>query len=186
MKFFNRLSVLATLAFCFSGYAIGVQPSADENGGRLKLYEKDDTTTGCNIDITPGIHSFYLGYEEGCQNDEYYRFNVEDMSSGVWIILGSEDWDFTCPAQKPWGWQEEIKTVKNKLTSPIKDISELGGATVDKLFIPGIVKTWQRDEGGESYDGRLSCVMTFWCPASAGPECEVHDNNHIIHHRQGT
>jgi hypothetical protein len=149
-------------------------------GGQVKLLEKNDGS--CTIDIIPGIHHYYMGNYGDCQNDEYYSFQLLDVKSAVWVLFGSEDNGGKCPENTIDGWVQEVKTIKNDFSgTPIK-FEVLAAFQVDDIVEPGIRKTFAFDEGLEHYDGRLSCVSTFWCPASGGDESCTHDPRHIIEH----
>jgi hypothetical protein len=154
----------------------------EEVGGTLELFKAGEASADCTITIKPGIHSYYMG--DDCTNDDLYDFRLKDAKSAVFILFGSEDLNRKCPAQKDDGWQQEIKTIKNNLTmDDSKNIGKLSGETIGKVYTPGIVRTWERNTGGVDYNGTLSCVTIFWCPASAGVQ-ECHDKDHVIGHEK--
>lgn len=174
----NRLLLVAMLGMSVFEYTL-----AEEAGGKLELYKAGESSPDCTIDILPGTHDYYMG-GHGCTNDDLYDYRLLDARSGIFILFGSEDDNGKCPSQKDEGWQQEIKTIKQRHTmDEKKNIGKLSLETIGKVYTPGHVRTWERNMGGVDYDGTLSCVTTFWCPASAGVR-DCHDGNHIIHHAQ--
>jgi hypothetical protein len=158
------------LGFGFYGYAISYG-QAELDGGRIQLWENSGSGDSCSITVRPGVHHYYMGNDNGggqCENDQYTYFKLENIKSAVWILFGSEDRDGKCPAWKPPapGWADEIKTIKNNFTSPIQDLRDLDGAEFGKLFKPGMIKTGSWEVPGESHKEELTCVSTWWCPAS--------------------
>lgn len=183
MKNLTRWVLVVLLGLVSLGSAAGTMPQADEDakGGQLKLIE--DNGDSCTIDIVPGIHHYYMG-DHGCQNDEYYKFQLLDAKSAIWILFGSENGPGgQCPETPGAGWAQEIKTIKNGFTSDEMSLEHMAGFKKGEIVQPGIIKVFAYDKGDEDYDGRLSCVSIFWCPASAGIEgCRVHDPNHVVDH----
>lgn len=178
MSVTTNLAFVTLLGMGVVGWALG-----EESGGKLELYKAHQSSADCTIDIQPGTHDYYMG-GHGCTNDDLYDFRLVDAKSAIFILFGSEDENGKCPSQKDDGWQQEIKTIKNRFTmAEKKNLEKLSLDTIGKVYTPGYVRTWERNAGGVDYDGTLSCVTTFWCPASnGGGSC--HDSNHIIHHAQ--
>lgn len=172
---------------------IGMLPyalAAEEDGGSIVLSQRanpDDPGDTCTIRIVPGINHYYMGHA-GCKQDQYTYFKLQDVKSAIWILFGSENWGdnprcpraFNAPGDE--GWQEEIKTIKNNFNSVVMDLRDLDGAAVGKVFKPGVIKTYTFEKDGVSHEGKLSCVSTFWCPASAGDSTNCHDPDHVIGH----
>lgn len=182
---------LVMLGLGMYGPAIGA-PQAELDGGQIKLWQNSGSGDSCTITIRPGIHHYYMGNDNGggkCEQDQYTFFKLENIKSAIWILFGSENWgsDPRCPRAGSFdgGWQEEIKTIKNNFSSPMIDLEALDGAVIGDIYIPGIVKTFDRNLGGVSHKGKLSCVSTFWCPAEQG-NLKCHDPDHVLeHHVEG-
>jgi hypothetical protein len=168
------LSIVSALSgLLFVGFA-AQEVAALESGGTLRLYEGVGSGTQCTIDIQPGVHSIYMG-DTSCKNDEAESFKLEEMKSAVWILFGSEDWGEKCPLSNyTEGWQDRIKTVKNNVTTPVISFEDLGRLNPNppKVLKPGVVFDYEKDEGGVSHKGKLSCVTTVWCPASMENPCD--------------
>jgi hypothetical protein len=170
------LVLVALLGISAAGYTL-----AEETGGTLELYKAHQSSPDCTIDILPGTHDYYMA-DHGCTNDDLYDFRLVDAKSAVFILFGSEDDNKKCPSQKDDGWQQEIKTITNNVTMDgKKNLGKLSTETIGKVYTRGHVRTWERNAGGVDYDGTLSCVTTFWCPAS-NPTTDCHDVDHLIHH----
>lgn len=187
MKKMTRSFVFAMLGFGIYPYAIGYA-QAELDGGHIKLWENSGSGDSCTLTVRPGIRHYYMGDDNGggqCEQDQYTYFALQDMKSAVWVLFTSENWGHSprCPRAGGFdgGWQEEIKTIKNNFTTPIIDLTVLDGAVVGEIFMPGIVKTFDRESSGVSHKGKLSCVSTFWCPASE-KNLNCHDPDHVLEH----
>jgi hypothetical protein len=146
---------------------------AETIGGQIKLIENDGTS--CTLDVVPGVHNYFMGSWGDCQNDEYYKYQLKDVKSAVWILFGSEDWGGTCPLSNyTEGWQDRIKTVKSNVNTVELSFKDLGSLNPNppKIVVPGVIFDYEKDEGGVSHEGKLSCVTTVWCPANVADPCD--------------
>lgn len=187
MNMLSQWILAAVLGLGIAEYVAGTEQPSAESGGKIVLYENSGSGDECTIDIVSGINHYYMG-DSGCKQDQYTYFKLQDVKSAIWILFGSENWSGSprCPRafndSGNEGWQDEIKTIKNNFNSMVMDLQELDGAEVGKVFKPGIIKTYAFEDDGVPHKGKLSCVSTFWCPASAGDPTNCHDPNHVIEH----
>lgn len=172
------LVVTVASAGIFVGASADQQPRV-EKGGTLHLYEDvDGGGDTCTIDILPGKHAYYMG-GTNCGQDEASSYSLEKMSSAVWILFGSENFSESdgvprCPF---WtnvrGWRERIKILKNPMPdSPIKSFEDLSKIALNSIIQPGYIRDYSTNHGGVGYQGKLSCVLTVWCPTSMDQPCD--------------